>query len=121
MTPIPELIARLKSAIHDESVLISPRTSKLIEECKFVVGVLEGMGGLPTAEVTGAMIEAGARAIHEIEGTGDCDDLMQHPAAKSWDPPTLPRWTQWNEIADACITAALATGRSPSHPTSEGV
>ena len=51
-------------------------------------------------------VERAARALHEELGSGDADDLMNWPGEKSWDEPTMPRWKQWIEAAEAALTAA---------------
>lgn len=95
MTNLPELISRLRSAVHEESVLISPRTSKLIEEVKSVIGVLEGEAGLPTRE----MVERVARA------------LCQRKNGWRNDPGFIDR--QWHlDIEDA--RAAIEAMREPT-------
>lgn len=54
------------------------------------------------------MVERVARAIG-METCGDApgylDELIQHPAAKSWEPPSMPRWHQWTDHARAAIEA----------------
>lgn len=45
--------------------------------------------------------EEWCRLIHEVLAGGDADELMHHPAQKSWDKPSWRRWEQWGELADA--------------------
>lgn len=45
-----------------------------------------------------------ARLAHEVLVGGDADELIHHPAAKSWEEPTMPRWEQWGELADAILS-----------------
>lgn len=49
---------------------------------------------VPT-EPTPEMIEAGCRALHEMQGTGDADAPMHSPYQNSWDEPDSVRWRQW--------------------------
>lgn len=55
-------------------------------------------------------LERVARAIfEELFGGGDeyANELIHHPAAKSWDRPTEPRWTQCSEAARAAVAALI--------------
>jgi hypothetical protein len=118
MTPIPELIARLKSAIHEESVLISPRTSKLIEEVRFVVGELEGEGGRPAADDGDAWLKLSmAAALARIVAL----DPEVHSANGYNEWGEAECFNQAQGIAKFALgLPPSATGRSPSHPTSKG-
>lgn len=51
------------------------------------------------------MIERVARALHEELAGGDPDELIHHPAQKSWEAPSWQRWKQWEEAAQAAIAA----------------
>jgi hypothetical protein len=63
--------------------------------------VLEAAPPPPPSDLGTKLREDVARIIHaEIAGT-DPDELIHHPAAKSWETPTEPRWTQWLELTDA--------------------
>lgn len=81
-----------------------------------VRGVLAGMGqrevrvSLPALPISD-VLETLCRTLHSLEGTGDADSLRNHPADNSWDPPTLPRWTQWQEIVSALLLSLEDTGR----------
>ncbi len=57
-------------------------------------------------------IERWARIIGQAETEMPpeyMDELIQHPAANSWDAPTMPRWEQWEEPAKAVAAAHEAT------------
>jgi hypothetical protein len=43
------------------------------------------------------MIEAGCRALHEMQGSGDADAPMRSSYQNSWDKPDSVRWRQWEE------------------------
>lgn len=65
-----------------------------------------------TTTLAPAQIVAGCRAMHDMQGSEDADSLIHHPAAKSWEPKTEPRWSQWIEtvvyVAEAIGRQALA-------------
>lgn len=69
------------------------------------------LAATPQPAEPGALREEVARIIHEHQGNGDPDELIHHPAAKSWDEPTEPRWSQWLEIADAILNLTQADAR----------
>lgn len=51
------------------------------------------------------MIERVARALHQEIAGSDPDELIHHPAQKSWEAPTRRRWEQWEEAARTVIEA----------------
>ena len=76
-------------------------------------------------EPTEAMIEAGCRALHELQGTGDADEVAHSPYQSSWDVPDSIRWRQWEEtiVGDegegGIYRALLAAAPTSAQPISE--
>ncbi|GEM_PF-6215971 len=62
--------------------------------------------------LTPAQIVAGCRALHDMQGSEGADSLIHHPAAKSWEPKTEPRWSQW--IETVVFVAAALQSKGPS-------
>lgn len=60
------------------------------------------------------LVEKTARALHEALAGDDPDELIHHPAQKSWETPTWRRWEQWDEAARSAILAVLEGIREPS-------
>jgi hypothetical protein len=61
----------------------------------------------PNTTMTMAQLVAGCRAMNDMQGSGEADDLVHQPYQNSWDEPTLPRWAQWIETV-AKVHAAIA-------------
>lgn len=59
------------------------------------------------------MIEQVARAMCR-RVAGDPDVMTLHPAQKSWEQPTMPRWQHWEDEAHAAILALLRAIREPT-------
>lgn len=63
--------------------------------------------------LTPRMIEAGCRAMHDCQGTGDADAPLHSPYQKSWEEPDSVRWKQWREtireVWDAMVGAPPET------------
>jgi hypothetical protein len=92
---------------------IAPAANFGIADCQSILGALT----LPS-------IETLARALNEVLGSADADDLMLHPAANSWDGPNYPRWRQWEEAAEAVLflfpASQSAPATTPPPPNGEG-
>lgn len=63
-------------------------------------------------ELTPAMVEAGCRAMHEAQGSGDADAPMHSPYQKSWDEPDSVHWKQWIETVTD-VHAAMISSAPP--------
>lgn len=55
--------------------------------------------------------EAVARIILAHVSGSDPDELIHHPWQKSWEAPTMPRWEQFAEAADAILALTGETSR----------
>ena len=55
-----------------------------------------------------AMVEAGCRALHAAQGSGDADEMIHSPYQNSWNVPDMKRWQQWVETVREVYTAMTA-------------
>jgi hypothetical protein len=80
---------------------------------------------LVPVEPTETMIEAGCRALHSAQGTGDADAPLLSSYQNSWDEPDSVRWRQWRHtiVGDeddvGIYPAALAAAPEPPATRSE--
>jgi hypothetical protein len=51
------------------------------------------------------IVEAVARALCSDTGTNP-DEMVQHPAQKSWEPPSVKAWERWEHEARISLKAA---------------
>jgi hypothetical protein len=49
-------------------------------------------------------VEYVARALCANYGN-DPDELVQHPAQKSWEPPTTPHWERYRDEGEVAVKA----------------
>lgn len=65
------------------------------------------------------MIEAGCRALHDAQGTGDPDAPLHSPPQNSWEEPDSVRWKQWRETITDDVWPALVAA-APASPLPGG-
>jgi hypothetical protein len=70
-----------------------------------------------TSNTDSGMVERVARALHEALAGDDADEMIHHPAQKSWEEPSWPKWQQWEDAASAAIAATLAGLRNLDRET----
>jgi hypothetical protein len=51
------------------------------------------------------IVEYAARALSADYGN-DPDEMVQHPAQKSWEAPSVKAWTRWEHEARVILKAA---------------
>jgi len=118
---LPKYARRLIADLWAEVVAREPETlAALASPPAPAVAVQEGWKLVPV-EPTEGMIEAGCRALHNLQGTGDADAPLHSPYQNSWEEPDSTRWQQWrhtvsNDDFDGEIgvfTAMLAAAPEP--------
>jgi len=57
-------------------------------------------------------VERVAKAIYRSFSGGDPDELVMHPASKSWEAPSMPAWMRHEDDARAAIRAIDAAERA---------
>lgn len=79
-----ELVARLDLIVSELQSL-----PHVVQTCKEAAQALRSQPS----------VEEVARVIHAEVAGNDPDGMIHHPWQKSWEVPTRPRWTQWDEAA----------------------
>jgi len=57
-------------------------------------------------------VERVAKAIYRSFSGGDPNELVMHPASKSWEEPSMPAWMRHEDNARAAIRAIDAAERA---------